>query len=95
MDSFYCSPNFLQQYNTFYNGFGGWRRWGGGIGETTTSVENLKVGTLVVSIFDGNSKQLMWRGTSSSDLSGNPAKNTKELDKDVDKMFKSFPPRAA
>ncbi|HEV2730108.1 MAG TPA: DUF4136 domain-containing protein [Terriglobales bacterium] len=82
-----------QQYDTFYNGFGGWR-WGG-MGESTTSVDNYKVGTLVVSMFDGNSKQLIWRGTSSSDLSGNPDKNTKNLDKDVGKMFKKFPPRAA
>ena len=84
-----------QQYDTFYNGFGGWRRWGGGTGETTTSVEILKVGTLVVSIFNGNSKQLIWRGTSSSDLSGNPDKNTKKLDKDIQKMFQHFPPKAA
>lgn len=84
-----------QQYDTFYNGFGGWRRWGGGMGETTTQVENYKVGTLVVSIFNGNSKQLIWRGASSSDLSGNADKNTKKLDKDVQKMFKNFPPKAA
>jgi len=65
------------------------------MGETTTQVENYKVGTLVVSMFNGNSKQLIWRGASSSDLSGNPDKNTKKLDKDVQKMFKNFPPKAA
>ena len=81
-----------QQYNTFYDGFGGWR-WGGGMGDSTTTVDNYKVGTLIVSMFDGNSKQLIWKGTSSSDLSGNPEKNTKKLDKDVDKMFKKFPPK--
>jgi hypothetical protein len=83
-----------QQYDTFYNGFGG-RRWGGGLGESTTSVDNYKVGTLIVSMFDGNSKQLIWRGTSSSDLTGNPDKNTKKLDKDVQKLFKKFPPQVA
>jgi hypothetical protein len=83
-----------QQYNTFYDGFGGWR-WGGGLGDSTTTVDNYRVGTLVVSMFEGNSKQLIWRGTSSSDLSGNPEKNTKKLDKDVQKMFKDFPPRTA
>jgi hypothetical protein len=83
-----------QQYDTFYSGFGGWRRWGG-VGDTTTTVDNYKVGTLVVSMFDGNSKQLMWRATSSSDLSGNPEKNTKKLGQDVQKMFKHFPPRTA
>ena len=82
-----------QQYDTFYDGFGGWRRFGG-FGESTTTVDNYKVGTLIVSIFDVNSKQMIWRGTSSSDLSGNPDKNTKRLDKDVEKMFKKFPPKA-
>jgi len=82
-----------QQYDTFYDGFGG-RRWGV-IGQSTTSVDNYKVGTLIVSMFDGNSKQLIWRGTSSSDLSGNPEKNTKKLDKDVQKLFKKFPPKVA
>lgn len=83
-----------QQYDTFYDGFGGWRRWGG-IGDATTTVDNYKVGTLIVSMFNGNSKQLIWRGTSSSDLSANPDKNTKKLDQDVQKMFKHFPPRTA
>lgn len=82
-----------QQYDTFYDGFGG-RRFGG-FGESTTSVDNYKVGTLIVTMFNGNSKQLIWRGTSSSDLSGNPDKNTKKLDKDVQKMFKHFPPKVA
>jgi hypothetical protein len=82
-----------QQYDTFYNGFGG-RRFGG-FGESSTSVDNYKVGTLIVSMFDGTSKQLIWRGTSSSDLSGNPDKNTKKLDKDVQKLFKKFPPSVA
>jgi len=57
-------------------------------------VDNYRVGTLIVSMFNGNSKQLIWRGTSSSDLSGNPDKNTKKIDKDVAKMFKNFPPKA-
>lgn len=83
-----------QQYDTFYDGFGGWRR-GGGIGLSTTSVDNYKVGTLIVSMFDANSKQLIWRGTSTSDLAGNPNKNTKKLDQDVTKMFKKFPPKVA
>jgi hypothetical protein len=82
-----------QQYDTFYDGFGG-RRFGG-FGDSTTTVDNYKVGTLMVSMFDGQSKQLIWRGTSSSDLSGNPEKNTKKLDKDVQRMFKAFPPRTA
>lgn len=89
-----------QQYDTVYNGFGGvgGRRfggWGGGMGESTMSVDNYKVGTLLVSIFDAQSKQLIWKGTSEGDLNGNPAKDTKKLDSDIQKMFKKLPPKMA
>src|SRR5437879_11765144 len=52
-----------QQYDTFYDGFGG-RRWRGRIGESTTSADTYKCGTLNVSKFDWNSTQLISRGTS-------------------------------
>ena len=81
-----------QQYNTYYDGFGG-RRFGG-LGESTTSLDSYKVGTLIVDIFESNSKQLIWRGTGSEDLSGNPDKNTRKIDKEVQQMFKHFPPKA-
>lgn len=81
-----------QEFDTYYDGFGG-RRFGR-MGESTTSLDSYKVGTLIVSMLDGRSKQLVWRASASSDLSGNPTKETKNLDKDVDKMFKQFPPKA-
>jgi len=85
-----------QTLNTFYDGMGGgwgWRRLGGGgFGEATTTTETYKVGTVVVDLFDANTKQLVWRGSSSNTLSNNSDKNIKNLDKGVDKMFKHFPP---
>jgi hypothetical protein len=85
-----------QTLNTFYDGFGGgwgWRRFGGGgFGDATTTTENYKVGTLVVDLFDANSKTLIWRGSSSDTLSDKSDKNIKELDKGVKKMFDHFPP---
>src|SRR5258708_22870737 len=85
-----------QTLNTFYNGFGGGRRWGGfgGFGDATTTTETYKVGTLVVDMFDAKAKNLIWRGSSSDTLSNNPDKNTKNLDKEVKKMFAHFPPEA-
>ena len=81
-----------QTLDTFYNGFGrGWR-WGGGFGDATTTVENYKVGTLVVDLFDANSKKLVWRGSSSDALSDKSDNNIKNLDKGVQKMFNHFPP---
>jgi hypothetical protein len=80
-----------QQLNTFYDGFGG-RRWFGGMGMSTTTVDNYKVGTLIVEMFDGQSKNLIWRGAVSDTLSNNQDKNIKSLDKNVQKMFGHFPP---
>lgn len=79
-----------QTLQTFYDGFPGWR-WGG-FGESTTNVENQKVGTLTVDIFDTQTKKLIWRGRGENALSGNPEKNEKKLDKTVEDMFKKFPP---
>jgi len=82
-----------QTLNTFYDGFGGGWRWGGGFGDATTTTETYKVGTLVVDLFDTKTKNLIWRGSSSDTLSDNSDKNTKNLDKGVQKMFAHFPPQ--
>jgi len=83
-----------QTLNTFYDGFGGGWRWGGGFGNATTTVDNYKVGTLVVDLFDAKSKQVIWRGSSSDTLSDKSDKNIKNLDKGVQKMFDHYPPGA-
>jgi hypothetical protein len=84
-----------QTIDTLYDGFGGGWRWGGGFGDATTSTENYKVGTLIVDLFDTNTKQLLWRGSASDTLSNKSEKNIDNLDKGVEKMFKKFPPEAS
>jgi len=86
-----------QTLNTIYDGIGGGWRWRGfgGMGEATTTTETYKVGTLVVDLFDAKTKQLIWRGNSSDTLSNNSNKNIQNLDKDVEKMFKQFPPSSS
>jgi Domain of unknown function (DUF4136) len=83
---------------TYYDGFPGWgwrRGWGGGgMGMSTTDVIPEKVGNLTVDVFDGGTKQLVWRGQSSETLSSKPDKNDKKMDKAVEDMFKKFPPNA-
>jgi hypothetical protein len=84
--------------NTFYSGMGGygWRGMGAaGMGSATTTTSEYTVGTLVVDIFDGKSKQLMWRGTAQDELSDKPEKNIKKIEKASDKLFKNFPPGSA
>ena len=83
-----------QTLNTYYDGFGGGWRWRGfgGLGEATTTTETYKVGTLIVDLFDAKTKELVWRGSSSDTLSNNSSKNIRNMNKDVEKMFKNFPP---
>jgi hypothetical protein len=81
---------------TFYDGFGGgwgWRRFGGGgFGDSTTTEQDYKVGTLVIDLYDAKTKQLIWRGSAQDTLSDKATQNEKNLDKGVAKMFKAFPP---
>jgi hypothetical protein len=81
---------------TFYDGFGGgwgWRRFGGGgFGESTTTEQDYKEGTLVIDLYDAKTKQLIWRGSTQGTVSDKAEKNEKNLNKGVAKMFKDFPP---
>jgi hypothetical protein len=84
------------QINTFETGgpWGGYR-WGyGGFGggTSTTTVQKIPKGELVVDMADVKNKEFIWRGTASDTLSDKPEKNQKKLDKALAKMFKNFPP---
>jgi hypothetical protein len=82
------------RYETFYDGWGGWgwrRRWGG-IGTATTFVEDYKVGTVVVDIFDAESKQAIWHGVATDALPDNATGNAEATAQAIDRMFSNFPP---
>lgn len=82
-----------QEYQTFYDGIGGGWRWRGwGPAETTTTVQTYSVGTLVLDMYDAQTKQLLWRGSAQETLSDKPEKNEHKLQQSVDKMLKNFPP---
>jgi hypothetical protein len=84
--------------NTFYSGMGGGYgyRYGGWGGTATAStvVSEYAVGMLVVDMFDSKSKNLVFRGTAEDEISDNPEKNAKRLEKASTKLFKNFPPAA-
>ena len=82
--------------NTYYDNFDGGWQWGGGIGfgDATTTEDTYRVGTLVVDLFDSNTKSLIWRGSTSDILSDKSAKNIRNLDKGVQKLFEHFPPES-
>ena len=87
-----------QTLNTYYDNFGGGWGWrggfGDGFGDATTTESTYKVGTLVVDLFDSNTKKLIWRGSASDTLSDKSDKNIKNLNKGVEKLFDRFPPDA-
>jgi uncharacterized protein DUF4136 len=81
---------------TFYSGMGGYGyRYGGmGMGTASTVVNEYKVGTVVVDMFEPKSKNLVFRGIAEGEISDNANTNAKRLDKASTKMFKDFPPAA-
>jgi hypothetical protein len=85
--------------DTFYSGgswggygWGGWG-YGAGPGTATTTVNEYKVGTMVVDIFNAKDKKLVFRGVGQDEVSDKPEKNEKKIEKATEKMFKNFPPK--
>jgi hypothetical protein len=71
-------------------------RWGYGWGDSgisTTTSSTIPVGTLVVELLDPQQKQLVFRGIATDTLSDKPEKNTKKINKAVQKMFDKYPPK--
>jgi hypothetical protein len=76
-----------QTVQRYYTGIeGGWK-WQG-FGDAPAAAEN-PVGTLLIDIFDGKTKKLIWRGSSTETLSSKP--DTSRLEDDITYMFRDFP----
>jgi len=69
----------------------GWGAMGGGM--TTASVNTYIQGTLILDMYDRSSKKLAWRGSGTDTASDKADKNTKKVNKALDKMFKAYPPK--
>ena len=90
-----------KQINSYDMGGGGWGygpRWGyrGGMGGmSTATTSTIKVGTLVLDMYNPSAKQLVWRGTATKTLSEktNPEKRQKGLAKAAQKLLKNYPPK--
>jgi hypothetical protein len=81
--------------DTFYDSLEtpwGWRRVGARGFRGTAKTTKYPTGTLVVDLFDVNTKQLLWRSSSSGAFSSRSQDNGSTLDRDIDKMFRWFPP---
>ncbi len=73
----------------------GWL-WGWGAYPSQVTTATIDTGKLDVGLFDPNTKQLVWRGSASKtlNLSKDPDKNYRTLEKAMTKLFRNYPPRA-
>jgi hypothetical protein len=67
-----------------------WDPFWGYSGSASVQRREIPRGSLVIDIWDAETKRLVWRGTASATVSESPTKMTKQIDKAVDKIAKKF-----
>ena len=97
--SYDASTKDHQVYNTMGMGPGmgmgmgvGWGSFGavGMGGMATTTESTFTDGTLVVNAYTPDPKKMVWRGTAEESVSDNPDKTAKNIEKSLDKLFKTW-----
>lgn len=87
-------------YTNFMGGMGYGPRWGWGMGAggmgmatatTTYNEDDYTEGTLVVDMYDGSGKKLIWQGVLTSVVQEKPEKREKTIPKKIGKLMKEFP----
>lgn len=83
-------------YTNYYGGgYGGYNRyrggWGYGAATTTYSESDYLEGTLVMDVFDGESKDQVWQGIATSTIVENPDKREKAIPSKIGSLMKKFP----
>ncbi len=92
------NANLLIRYRTFVRQEKSVDVWGTGprwrTGTARVDTVTNQVGTLTVEIYDPARKQLVWSGnaTKTLDVSSDPDKNYKKLQKAMKKLFNKYPP---
>lgn len=69
----------------------GGRGWGNGYSTTSYSESDYLEGTLVMDVFDAESKELIWQGVATGTIKEKPEKREKSIPKSVAKLMKKFP----
>jgi hypothetical protein len=86
-----------QSFDSMYSGASwsgyGWEGWGTPDTHATTGSREIRVGTIVVDIFDAKTKKLIFRGMGEDEISDQPEQNRKKIDAGGEKMFRNFPPK--
>jgi uncharacterized protein DUF4136 len=96
--------NEQQEVNSYADdpgiGWGGWGwgmgwgwGWGDDAGYSTTQVVTIHRGDLLVDMADPTSKKIVFRAIATGAFHSDPAKEDKEMNKAIEKMFKNMPPK--
>ena len=78
------------RYKAFYRGWGGWP-WKDCPGAAAATTMEYKPGTLVVDVFDAESKEPLWSGVAPNAASAYPDQSGHAAEQAIAKMFQSFP----
>jgi len=86
---------------TNYNGgmgygmgrYGGWGYGGMGMGSSTTTISenDYQEGTIVIDFFDESTKNLVWQGILTKEITAKPNKREKTIPKNVAKLMYKYP----
>ncbi len=60
------------------------------MGPSTARAYTYDRGTLIIDAWDGETKELIWRGTATRTFSDNPDKAKKQIDKSIAKIVKKW-----
>lgn len=98
--TYYGSTDRETHFHTTYSGVDTWSgssrsRHGVGFGVTssTTRPTTVTQGTLVIDVWDASRDAMIWRGVATSTLSSNPERNTRTINRAVERAFRDFPPQ--
>ena len=83
-------------YSNYYGGSNyryrrGGSHWGGGYATTTYTENDYLEGTLVMDVFDAESKEQIWQAVAKGTIMEKPEKRAKSIPKTVGKLMKKFP----
>lgn len=84
----------VQTFNDYYGyGYRGWG-YGGPVYGQQTTVRNYTQGTLLLDVVDGDSDQLVWRGTAEGevDVNASPEERSARINEAVGEILGDFPP---
>jgi hypothetical protein len=98
--TYYGSTDQQTHFHTTYSGVDTWsgssrsrHRAGFGVTSSTTRPTTVTQGTLVIDVWDASRDAMIWRGVATSPLGSNPERNTRTINRAVERAFRDFPPQ--